>query len=116
MSSFLIAKPTKVVECYFVLPPDVKKDSSTEATCVLRALDICASILHKRSVNMPEHLVIEVHTAQMTIRDQGSGFPTQAYAFNIERLETRQHNSSCVSTSHIAPCSPIIAAERAKIK
>ena len=44
-----------------MLEPDVLKDSSTEITCILRALDQVKDILDQRGVQMPEHLVIEVH-------------------------------------------------------
>ena len=50
----------KVVESYFVLEPDVPKDSSTEVSCILRALDQAREILESRGVAMPEHLIIEV--------------------------------------------------------
>ena len=43
-----------------MLPPDVPKDSSTEVTCIMRALDSCMEVLDKRGVKCPEHLVIEV--------------------------------------------------------
>lgn len=49
------------MESYYVLEPDVPKDSSTEITCILRALDQVKDILDQRGVQMPEHLVIEVH-------------------------------------------------------
>ena len=49
------------MESYYVLEPDVPKDSSTEITCILRALDQVKDILDRRGVQMPEHLVIEVH-------------------------------------------------------
>ncbi|CAK8991492.1 Uncharacterized protein SCF082_LOCUS2681 [Durusdinium trenchii] len=48
-----------VVESYFVLEPDVPKDSSTEITCILRALDQAKEILDKRGIPIPEHLIIE---------------------------------------------------------
>ena len=48
-----------MAEIYWVLRPDVPKDSSTEMSCILRALDIAAGILDARGVTMPEHLVIE---------------------------------------------------------
>ncbi len=50
---------TQVVELYFVLQPDVAKDSSTEATCLMRALDVASEILSSRGMELPEHLVIE---------------------------------------------------------
>lgn len=43
-----------------MLEPDIPKDSSTEITCILQALDAAAEILSKRGVQLPEHLVIEV--------------------------------------------------------
>ncbi|CAL1129947.1 unnamed protein product, partial [Cladocopium goreaui] len=53
-------RQTQVVESYFVLEPDVPKDSSTEVSCILRALDQAREILESRGVAMPEHLIIEV--------------------------------------------------------
>lgn len=50
---------SKVVECYFVLEPDVPKDSSTEVTCIMKALDHAAAILKSRGCPMPPHLIIE---------------------------------------------------------
>lgn len=44
---------------YFVLEPDVPKDSSTEVTCLMRALDVADSILSSRGLSLPEHLIIE---------------------------------------------------------
>ena len=61
MKQILAPEHWKVVECYYVLPPDVKKDSSTEVTCILKALDASVDILNKRGVALPEHLVIEAH-------------------------------------------------------
>ena len=52
---------SEVVESYFVLEPDVPKDSSTEVTCILRALDQAREILDARGVAMPSHLCIEAH-------------------------------------------------------
>lgn len=52
---------SEVVESYFVLEPDVPKDSSTEVTCILRALDQAKEILDARGVAMPSHLCIEAH-------------------------------------------------------
>ncbi|CAL1157939.1 unnamed protein product [Cladocopium goreaui] len=58
-SSACILKLDIVVESYFVLEPDVPKDSSTEVTCILRALDQAKEILDARGVAMPSHLCIE---------------------------------------------------------
>ena len=58
--------PAKVLEIYFVLPPDVPKDSSTEATCLLRALDLAHQKLQERGVPLPEHLVIEAGCPNMS--------------------------------------------------
>ena len=55
--------PTEVLEAFYVLEPDIKKDSSTEITCILRGLDAAAEILDKRGVALPEHLVIEAGRA-----------------------------------------------------
>lgn len=35
------------------------KDSSTEVTCLMRALDVADSILSSRGLSLPEHLIIE---------------------------------------------------------
>ena len=35
------------------------KDSSTEVTCLMRALDVAESILSPRGLSLPEHLVVE---------------------------------------------------------
>ena len=42
-----------------MVEPDVPKDSSTEISCILRALDSTKEILDRRGIVMPEHLVIE---------------------------------------------------------
>ena len=52
--------PAQVCECYFILEPDIPKDSSTEVTCILRAIDHAAGILRRKGIRMPEHLVLEV--------------------------------------------------------
>lgn len=36
------------------------KDSSTEVTCLMRALDVTEEILSSRGLQIPEHLVVEV--------------------------------------------------------
>ena len=56
----------KVVECYYILAPDEKKDSSTEATCILKALDATVEILNNRQIKLPEHLIIEVLGTPLT--------------------------------------------------
>ena len=58
-SSRDVAMMAKVLEAFYVLPPDVPKDSSTEITCIMRALDSAMEILEQRGVKCPEHLVIE---------------------------------------------------------
>lgn len=35
------------------------KESSTEVTCLMRALDVADSILSSRGLSLPEHLIIE---------------------------------------------------------
>ncbi len=64
----------QVCEVYFILEPDICKDSSTEITCLLRALDIAADILARKGVRMPEHLVIE------------AGCPTPKLIFGTNHL------------------------------
>ncbi|CAK9042612.1 unnamed protein product, partial [Durusdinium trenchii] len=58
-SDCCVLKLDIVVECYFVLEPDVPKDSSTEVTCIMKALDHAAAILKSRGCPMPPHLIIE---------------------------------------------------------
>ncbi|CAJ1432458.1 unnamed protein product [Effrenium voratum] len=48
-----------VLEAYYVLEPDIPKDSSTEVTVIMKALDAAAAILTSKGVRMPEHLIIE---------------------------------------------------------
>ena len=51
--------PAEVVEGYVILPPDVAKDSSCEATLVMKALDWAHEELSRHGRSLPEHLVIE---------------------------------------------------------
>ncbi|CAK8991031.1 unnamed protein product [Durusdinium trenchii] len=48
-----------VVEGYVILPPDVAKDSSCEATLVMKAVDWAHEELSRHGRSLPEHLVIE---------------------------------------------------------
>ena len=50
----------KVLEGYLVVPADVCKDASTEATALAVTLDWVQEELSKRNLDMPDHLVIEV--------------------------------------------------------
>ncbi|CAK9059857.1 Uncharacterized protein SCF082_LOCUS31634 [Durusdinium trenchii] len=44
----------EVVEIYFITPPDLPKDSSTELTCLFRALDMAHEILTARGLDFPQ--------------------------------------------------------------
>lgn len=50
----------KVLEAYFILPPDVPKDSSTELTCLSRVVDLVVRHLDAKGIPIPEHLIVEV--------------------------------------------------------
>ena len=54
-----------MTEAYFLLPPDVPKDSSAEGTILLRTLDLVAAQLSERGLEMPEHLVIEAGPSKL---------------------------------------------------
>ena len=71
----------KVVESYFILEPDVPKDSSTEVTCILRALDHAKAVLDKRQIPMPEHLIIEVGDWK-NVKHQKSSYCLKSIRFN----------------------------------
>lgn len=50
----------EVAEGYLVLEPDVAKDSSAEATILLKAIDWAVEEFSRKGLPLPENLVIEV--------------------------------------------------------
>ena len=60
-----------VVECYFIMDSDMKKDSNMNCTVINRAIDITMGILRERGVEPPHHICLQ---ADNTCREQRNQF------------------------------------------
>lgn len=77
-----------------MLQPDVAKDSSTEATCLMKALDVASNILSDRGMELPEHLVVEALVGRLGLTIDyflhGSNLPVKKINFIKPCLADRQ--------------------------
>ena len=60
-----------IVECYYVMNGDLKKDSNMNITLINRTIDIAMAVLQDRGVQPPEHLCLQ---ADNTCREQRNQF------------------------------------------
>lgn len=60
-----------VVECYYVMDGDMKKNSDMNISLILRTVDVAHQILEQRGVAPPHHLAVQ---ADNTCREQRNQF------------------------------------------
>eukprot|EP00439_Symbiodinium_sp_Y106_P038404 s2714_g4.t1 len=58
-----------IAECYFLTESDLKKDSSTNLTCLSRGLFLLKKILASRNLPLPENLVIQADNTSRETRN-----------------------------------------------
>ena len=59
-----------LIECYYLLGADFKKDSNMEATLLTHTLDIAVEHLQRRGQKLPTHLHVQADKTSREMRTQ----------------------------------------------
>ena len=81
-----------IVECYYILEPDMYADSNMEMTLILRTIDVAVPIMNKRGLRLGVHLVILADNTDKEMRNQ--------YSYGLCAYLTAKKHFRSVSAVH----------------
>lgn len=71
-----------VIECYYIMDHDQKKDSNMNISLILRTLDLAKQVLEERGVPFPHHIALQ---ADNTCREQRNQFVFMWAAYSTSK-------------------------------